>query len=272
MTQKSILPMNWETPELFRERLGKSVGRQRPMAADGHLLLVLHAPPRVESTTRVGRFFWRDADGNWKSNELGNGIAALGKHLDEYNTILAALDRMEEEAETAANNFLVLELLAPLLRSARNQHRVLQEARKMCPEYRELIDLRDRAYAIERSAELLYGETKNSLDLIVAKQAEEQAEAGRRMAESSHRLNILAAVFLPILAITAILGVDLATLARFLGQDPESFVSHDAVPIMILGLVMIALIIGAILTSVIVRPPQSRQKGGFDRNHLKKLR
>ena len=272
MTQKSILPMNWETPDLFRERLGKRVGRQRPMAADGHLLLVLHAPPIMESTHRVGRLFWRDSEGNWKSNELGNGAAALGKHLDEYDTIIAALDRKEEEAETAEEYSDVLERLAPLLRSARNQHHVLQEARKMCPGHRELIDLRDRAYAIERSAELLYGETKNSLDLIVARQAEEQAEAGRRMAESSHRLSILAAVFLPILAITAILGVDLATLARLLGQDPEKFASLDAVPILMLGLVLIALILGAILTTVIVRPPRSRQKDGFDREHLKKLR
>ena len=127
MKDKSLLPMNWETPDNFRARLGKSVGRQRPMAADGHLLLVLHAPPIMESRTRLGRLFWRDSDGSWRSNELGNGIAALGKHLDEYDAIITALDRKEEEAKTADDYFAVLERLAPLLHSARNQYHAMQE-------------------------------------------------------------------------------------------------------------------------------------------------
>jgi len=41
----SILPTSWDIPQSIRRRLGNRVGRQRSMSADGHLLLVMHAPP-----------------------------------------------------------------------------------------------------------------------------------------------------------------------------------------------------------------------------------
>jgi len=63
MIEKSILPPGWQVPQEFRTRLGTSVGCQRPMLADGHLLLVLHAPPKPENQVRVDRFFWRTSDG-----------------------------------------------------------------------------------------------------------------------------------------------------------------------------------------------------------------
>lgn len=272
MIEKSILPAGWEVPDRFRQRLGKTVGRQRPMVAEGHLLLVLHAPPSTEDAQRVGRFFWRAADGTWKSNALGNGIAALGKHLDEYETLIAALDRQEEAATTAEDYFAVLERLGPLSRSARNQHHVLQEARQTCPEHADLIDVRDRAYAIERSAELLYGETKNSLDFLIAHRAEEQARDSRRMAEAAYRLNILAAVFLPIVAVTAILGIDLGTMATLLGYDVRSFVAEGRAVVICLGLILAALAAGAILTVVIVRPPRVRQTKRHDRKAVRPRR
>lgn len=272
MLEKSILPVGWEVPDRFRQRLGKTVGRQRPMAAEGHLLLVLHAPPTTEDAQRVGRLFWRAADGTWKSNALGNGIAALGKHLDEYETLIAALDRQEEEARTAEDYFAVLERLGPLSRSARNQHQVLQEARQACPEFAELIDARDRAYAVERAAELLYGETKNSLDLLVARRAEEQARDSRRMAEAAYRLNILAAVFLPIVAVTAILGIDLGTMATLLGYDANSFVAEGRAVVICLGLLMAALALGAILTGIVVRPPRPRPTEKHDRKSVRRRR
>src|SRR5687767_3348606 len=77
---KSILPATWKLPDEIVARLGETAGRQRPMLAGGHLLLVLHEPPGPDDTHRVGRFFWRDIDGSWKSNNLGPGIQALRKH------------------------------------------------------------------------------------------------------------------------------------------------------------------------------------------------
>ena len=71
----------------------------------------------------------------------------------------------------------------------------LQEARKLVPDDRDLINLRDRAYEIERTADLLYNTAKNAMDFTIAVRAEEESRASRRMAVSAHRLNILAAFF-----------------------------------------------------------------------------
>ncbi len=67
MQKRSILPANWEVPEIFRRRLGSSAGHQRCMHSDGHLLLVLHALPRVDQPQREAVFFWRDPNGHWLS-------------------------------------------------------------------------------------------------------------------------------------------------------------------------------------------------------------
>ena len=42
------IPQGWELPEAIRQRLGKTVGKQRLMEEDGHLLLLLHRAPRPE--------------------------------------------------------------------------------------------------------------------------------------------------------------------------------------------------------------------------------
>lgn len=256
MTTPSILPAAWQVPQVFRDRLGSRAGSQRAMQADRQLLLVLHAAPKPDETERVGRFFWRAEDGSWSSNEFGNGVAALNKHLDQYDSSLAALDQQEAEATTADHYFDVLHALSPVRRAAINLHRVLQDARKMFPEYREIIDARDRAYSIERVAELLTSETKNALDLNVARRAEEQAQASQRMAFASHRLNILVAIFFPIATVAAIFGIDLETLSAMIGRDRQSLVDVGLLGPLMLGLIVGGLILGAVLVSMINRTPQ----------------
>ncbi|MCH5373674.1 MAG: CorA family divalent cation transporter [Planctomycetes bacterium] len=209
METKSLIPRVWEVPEIFRRRLGNKVGRQRLMEADGHLLLVLHLPPAPDEIERQGRLIWRRPDGTWTWNDLGSGPQVVNKHLDQYADLIQKCDDQEEHAGNVEDYFSVMERLAPLMRAARHQHQVLQEARKACPDDREIINFRDRAYEIERSAELLYSETKNSLDLAVARRAEEQAESSRRMAVSAHRLNLLAAFFFPLATISAVFGTNL---------------------------------------------------------------
>jgi len=263
MTATSILPAAWQVPQKFRDRLGARVGRQRAMQADRHLLLVLHAPPKSGDTQRAGRFFWRADDGAWTSNAFGTGVAALLKHLDEYEAGLALLDRQEENAVTADEYFDVLDELSPIRRASLNLHRVLQDARKMFPEFHELIDARDRAYTIERTAELLTSETKNSLDLTMARQAEQQSQASQRMAIASHRLNILAAIFFPIATVAAICGIDLATLAAILGKDQQTLNDGLLLPLFV-ALIVGGLAIGALITLMINRSPQN---GVSNTNH-----
>ena len=209
MAARSILPAAWDVPDQFRKRLGEKAGRQRAMFADEHLLLILHQPPKPDETERVGRYFWRKTDGTWTSSDLGGGPAALKKHLTEYAELVERYDRQEEAAASAEHHFAVLNNLAPLHRAARNLHSVLQEARKLCPDDRDIINLRDQAYEIERTAELLYNDTKNALEYAVAKRAEEQARASHQMAVSAHRLNLPAAFFFPLATLSAIFGVNL---------------------------------------------------------------
>jgi len=261
MADTSILPPAWQVPQIFRTRLGAKVGRQRTMVSDGHLMLVLHAPPRPDDNTRIGRFFWRAPDGAWLSKELGSGIAALKKHLDEYEDAIAALERQEEDAHSIEAYFAVLDRLAPLHRAARNLHQVLQEARAAYPEYHDLIDVRDRAYAIERRADLLYSGTKNSLDFAVAKRAEEQARSSERMAAAAYRLNTLAAFFFPILTVTAILGVDLTVVGALVGFDPQANPMTAGFAILIFfGILVFGFIAGGVLTSIINQSPPPEEE------------
>ncbi len=237
-----LIPPLWKVPQVFRDRMGEQVGRQRPMIADDHLLLVLHAPPKPNENQRQGRFFWRDAEGQWTSKERGTGINALNQHLSDYEEIIEQLDRKEEQATTSNEYFAILEELSPVQRAAHNLHQVLQEAREQCPDVRELINLRDRAYSIERTAELLLAEVKNALDVAVAKRAEEQAITSHQMAVSSHRLNLLAAFFFP-----------MATLMAIFGANLQHGWEDVAGPIPMLVVIAFGLALGGILTGFVTK-------------------
>lgn len=248
MAAKSILPAVWDVPDQFRKRLGEKAGRQRTMFADGHLLLVLHQPPRPDETERVGRYFWRKGDGTWSSSDLGGGPGALKKHLTEYAELVERYDRDEEAAVSAEEYFAILNNLAPLHRAARNLHSVLQEARKLCPDDRDIINLRDQAYEIERTAELLYNDAKNALDYAVAKRAEEQAHASHQMAISAHRLNLLVAFFFPLATLSAVFGMNLLHGLETLRA-----------PIPLITIVALGLMFGAILAAFVTTNTAARQ-------------
>ena len=208
MTKRSILPPGWDIPQEMKDRLGDKVGRQRAMLCEGHLLLILHRPPTPDEDERKGRYFWRKPDGTWSSSELGSGPPSLTRHLDEF---AAPLDKLEDEdkaAVSAEDYFAVLNALAPIHRTARNLHQALQQAREKCPQDRDLL-ARDRAYEIERMADLLHSDVRDSLQFAIAKRTEEQAESSQQMAVSAHRLNILAAFFFPVATLSAIFGMNL---------------------------------------------------------------
>jgi hypothetical protein len=223
MVPKSILPPTWDVPAEFRERLGEKVGRQRTMLADGHLLLVLHRPPQGNDPERSGRALWRKPDGSWQSSDLGPGPPALARHLGEFADLIERYDRQEDEAVSVSEYFAVLENMSPLARAVRNLHLALQDAREKMPDDRDLINARDRAYELERSADLLLADVRHALEFAVVKKSEEQAAASHQMAVSSHRLNTLVAFFFPIATLTAVFGTNLTQpLEQFL-PPPYAF-------------------------------------------------
>jgi hypothetical protein len=245
----SVLPAVWEIPQVIRARLGDQAGRQRAMFHEGHLLLVLHAPPGPDDVERKGRFFWREPNGTWHSTEQGAGKVALSRHIDEYADLLERLDLRWREAKSAEEYFAVLNAAAPLHHASRNMHHTLQEARETVPAERDLINYRDRAYAVERTAELLCDDTKNALDFAVARRAEEQARSSHHMAVSAHRLNLLAAFFFPIATLSAIFGMEL--------RNGLNTLDTSELPLPFLGVLGVGLLGGLLLSSFVTRGPQA---------------
>jgi len=234
------LPLTWKIPRSIRVRVGDTAGRQRVIYEEDHLLLVLHQAPVAGDTHRVGRFLWRTADGAWSASDGGDGPAVLMKHLAEYAAVIAKYDQQEENATSSQEYFLVIEGLLPLIRSTAHLHQVLQEARKLLPDDRGLINARDQAYELERTVDLLYTSAKNGLDFEIAKRAEEEAIASRAMARSAHRLNVLVGFFFPLATISSVMGMEMVNLS------PEVWPA--------MGLIVITgLMVGLILAMFITR-------------------
>jgi len=236
---KSPLPPAWELPQEIRIRLGEKLGRQRAMFAAGHLLLILHAPPRADENERIGHVYWRKPDGTWQSNETSGGANNVAKHWEEVAKRLEQLDRAVDDATLARDYFAVMSHLSPLVRAVRNAHKTLQEARELIANDPELITYRDRAYELERLSELLYEDAKNGLDFAVAKRTEDQSAASRRMEIASHRLNMLAAFFFPLATLSAVLGVNLT----------HPFESKEHAPWPFLIFVAVGTLLGLVLTA-----------------------
>jgi Mg2+ and Co2+ transporter CorA len=222
-------------------------GRQRAMESEGQLLVVLHEPPNPGEIERRGRYFWREPDGNWKSNSLGTGIQALRKHVAEYAERIQALDDQLQQATTADDYFRVLQEVAPSYRAARNLHAALQQARELLPADRDLVVLRDQAGEVERAAELLQSDAKHGLDFLIARKTEDQAERGYEMAVSAHRLNLLAAIFFPVATLSAVFGMNLEH-----GLPQQSQAAFW-------GVLVIGLVSGMFLTLLIAGRPTTRR-------------
>lgn len=211
MSHRLIVPSTWKLPPEISTRFGTEAGRQRLMKHEGHLVLVLHRLPEADSNEREPVLFWRQPDGKWETNEKGAGLPALKKHVESYELAVEALDLKLDTTRNADGLFRILSAAAPLSRAAKNLHRVLQATREAAGNDTEVISLRDQAYSTERTIELLRIEARNALDFDIARRAEEQAVQSREISTAAHRLNLMAAIFLPITAVASILGVNVET-------------------------------------------------------------
>lgn len=204
-----LIPPDWNIPDELRQRLGQSsYGRQRSLAAGGHILLVLHKPPGPSDATREGVLFWRNPEGEVRCNRGGDGEHALRSHVASYGEAEHSLNREYESSPQLPRLFDLLDALAPLSRAARNMHSALQAARETAGQDELLIDVRNAAYEVERNLELLTEDTRNAIQQRVSRDTEDQAKLGREALQASHRLNILAAVFFPLTAMASIFGMN----------------------------------------------------------------
>jgi len=208
----SLIPKQWQIPQIFRDRLGADPGIQRIMSEEGHYLIVLHqVPSAADRGNRKPALFWINEASEWRSTPLSGGLSGLVQHVTEYEEKVKAL---ETELDLPATNesadvlHKIHDDAAPLNRAARHMLAILQELRQFFPQDRKILLLRDAAVNIERSADLLLTDTKSSLEFITAKSAMRQASEAHNATIEANKLNRLAAFFFPVITIASVLSIN----------------------------------------------------------------
>lgn len=210
----SPIPANWSVPPIFRARMGATAGAQRSMFADGHLLVVLHEIPDPEFPhRRDAKLFWRDPNGRWSSSAgpTTSDPASLRLHVESYVALAEKLESLGDDAADADDWFALVYAATPAHRAARNMHRALQQARELAVNDPDVIGLRDQAGDAERAIELIVDHAREGLAYASAKKAEAQVVAAHEATRAAHRLNLIAATFLPVTAVATIFGMNLSS-------------------------------------------------------------
>lgn len=245
----AVIPASWKLPDSITSRIGEEAGRQRTMAAEGHLLLILHKVPQAGNPDRVSVLFWRDPTGQWRSSAgSAAGLAELQAFFDEYSAHIDKLEELFARASSSDVYFQVLQQSAPVLRSVRNMHGALQQAREAMPKDRHIITARDRAGELERAVELLHTDSKNGLEYMIARRAEEEARNSERLLSAQHRLNMLIALFLPLTALGSAFGMNFR-------HGMEGITS----PLLFWSILALGIVVGVVVQSAIQRNSRSKQ-------------
>lgn len=71
--------------------------------------------------------------------------------------------------------------------------------------------MRDIAYDVERRFDILWQDAKNAVDFRIAQESEEQADLSKEALVASHKLNLLAALFFPLTALSSVFGMNIAS-------------------------------------------------------------
>ena len=201
---------SWNLPEAIRERLGlDNYGAQRAIAEAGHVLLVLHEPPKPGAQVREHAVFLRTPDGQWAYHGQPHGEAMLVALLDRYQKALDGNDAQYEDAQDASALFAVIERLRPLARAAANLAQALQKTRELVRQDKVVITARDQAQELSRNADLLLADAQLALNFHLAKQAEAQARAADAGQRAQQKLNLLAAFTFPTMALATVFGMNL---------------------------------------------------------------
>ncbi|MBP0016984.1 MAG: hypothetical protein J7647_05420 [Cyanobacteria bacterium SBLK] len=111
-----------------------------------------------------------------------------------------------------------MEDIAPLGLATKNLYATWQAAGEGIGSDRDIIDLRDWAYDLERTLDLLYENAKNAVDYRIAQQAEQQTQLSLESVKVGYRLNLLATIFFPLTAISCVFGMNLTN-----GLENSSF-------------------------------------------------
>ncbi|MCW7536564.1 hypothetical protein OOT46_01670 [Aquabacterium sp. A7-Y] len=203
---------DWKLPPEIERRLGtETYGAQRAIFEAGHLLLVLHRPPEPGDPDRDAAVFLRQPDGRWLYQGQAPGEPAFEELLASYAGLQFELSLLCTRApQLEVEELFNLQARAlPLARAAANLKDTLQAARERVPEDRLVLTLRDRAVELSRGLELLLADSRLALDYRLARSAEEQARAALGFNRAQHKLNLIAALTFPLMALAAVFGMNL---------------------------------------------------------------
>ncbi len=210
---------NWPLVHGIEARLSESsYGRQRAIYEQEQMLLILHRPPKPESKARENAIFLREADGHWWLNGLRNSKEQLPALLQSYRDKLEEHELQYQNALSADDLFITMESFNPLLRAMKNFDLALQSARELLEGDKFILSMRDQSNELLRNFELLGEEMKLALDHRIAKNAEAQNQEAQKMAKAQHKLNLMAAITFPLMALSSMAGMS------FIG-DPKDFLS-----------------------------------------------
>lgn len=233
---------SWELPAPIEARLGEgSYGRQRAIFEEGYLLIILHNPPGTEEIERDEVAFLRKSDGQYLCEGHDGGEQQLRKLVASYRAKWEECDALYDKGTDAEGLFNLLEMLAPLNRASTNLASALQFARDFVKEDKFLIGARDDAYEMSRAFDLLLTDAKLKLDYLMAKNAEAASVKTDEMAKAQHKLNILAAITFPLMAMAALLGMNLTH-----GME-------DRAPVLFYGVLVVGFIVGFIVKSWVTK-------------------
>jgi Mg2+ and Co2+ transporter CorA len=179
------------------------------MFHEGHLFLILHKVPSGRTPERTAIYFYRNPEGNWFSTARGSGLAAFQQYMEAYERAIDDLEDKMLKANNATGFFEILQAIQPIHQAAANMHNTLQSARDQAGPDKILITMRDRSADADRAAALIHEEARNAMDYNLAMQAERQASHAQRIETASHRLNVLASIFLPVMAMASLFGMNL---------------------------------------------------------------
>jgi hypothetical protein len=235
----------WRLPPEIERRLGENTyGRPRAIHEAEHLLLILQDPP-VPGSAPKHQIFLRRPDGKLLCNGDDFGETRLDTLLSLYQKAIHETEEAYSRANCAAELFGLLKRLGPLTRATASLHATLQAARTAVPADPLLIAARDKASDMAHDVELLLGDARLALDYRMAHEAETQAVQMRDMARAQHKLNILAAITFPLMALATLMSMNL----------PNGL--EDQGPSIFWAIIVLAVVLGVMTVSWVGRAAHS---------------
>lgn len=207
MPQETLkLPAHFSIEPELRDQLSSRAGQQRCLEGHDEVLLIVHDVPPPAISSRTPLLFWKRHDGRW-TQPGGPGISELGDLLGRYSEIIGSHHEVVTRAENAADILVILRHAGPLSRSSHDLAHALDQTLASEPNDREIRGFRDRAKEIERAAELLHTDARMTLEFIRTEHGQSLARSAELILKTAQQLLLVAAVFLPLIALGIFIGL-----------------------------------------------------------------